>query len=60
LGLTLELSVVDKNGVRIELPNFLRWDAEAAADDAEAIAVDHTATTTKVVARSAGHQKTRG
>jgi transcriptional regulator with XRE-family HTH domain len=52
LGLTLELSVVDKNGVRIELPNFLRWDAEAAADDAEAIAVDHTATTTKVVART--------
>lgn len=34
LDLTLELSVVDKNGVRTELPNFLQWpdsDEEASS-----------------------------
>ncbi|RJG15705.1 XRE family transcriptional regulator [Massilia cavernae] len=39
LGMTLELSVVAKNGVRIDLPNFLPWnDAEVAASEPEAFA----------------------
>ncbi len=33
LGMTLELSVVDKNGSRIDLPNFLPWqDVDSAID----------------------------
>ncbi len=35
LGLTLELSVLDKNGVRIDLQNFLQWSADSATADAE-------------------------
>lgn len=27
LDMTLELSVIDKHGVRIDLPNFLQWSA---------------------------------
>lgn len=34
LGLTLELSVVDKNGVRVELPNFFRDSAGVPAEEA--------------------------
>jgi len=36
MGMTLELSVLDKNGVRIELPNFLPWSIDQAANDAAA------------------------
>jgi len=35
LGLTLELSVLDKNGVRIDLQNFLQWSTGPAADETE-------------------------
>jgi len=38
LGLTLELSVLDKNGVRIDLQNFLQWPGSSTDDDAEAVA----------------------
>lgn len=38
LGLTLELSVLDKNGVRIDLQNFLQWSDSSIDDDAEASA----------------------
>jgi transcriptional regulator with XRE-family HTH domain len=33
LDLRLELSVIDKHGVRIDLPNFLHWPADAADAD---------------------------
>ncbi len=36
LDLTLELSVVNQNGVRVDLPNFLQWPAGSVDDDAEA------------------------
>lgn len=36
LGLTLELSVLDKNGVRIDLQNFLQRSAGSADGDADA------------------------
>lgn len=40
LGMTLELSVVASNGVRIDLPNFLPWqDTGSAADDKKTFAV---------------------
>ncbi|MBV6322969.1 XRE family transcriptional regulator [Duganella violaceipulchra] len=38
LGLTLELSVLDKNGVRIDLQNFLQWSDRSVGDDAETFA----------------------
>lgn len=37
LDLRLELSVIDKQGVRIDLPHFLQWPADPAAADAEPI-----------------------
>ena len=39
LGMTLELSVVDKNGIRIELPNFLQWEAGRGVNDSRESAV---------------------
>lgn len=39
LGMTLELSVVDKNGIRIELPNFLQWEAVRGVNDSRESAV---------------------
>ncbi|USX22928.1 helix-turn-helix domain-containing protein [Oxalobacteraceae bacterium OTU3REALA1] len=43
LGMTLELSVVAKNGARIDLPNFLPWtDASETADDLTAPAITAT------------------
>ncbi|OFA00302.1 XRE family transcriptional regulator [Duganella sp. HH101] len=36
LGLTLELSVLDKNGMRIDLQNFLQWSDNSNEDAAEA------------------------
>ncbi|GAC1328145.1 MAG: hypothetical protein NVS3B11_03710 [Collimonas sp.] len=48
LGMTLEMSVVAKNGTRIDLPNFLPW------DDAEAFATMATrAPAPKVAAMAA-------
>jgi transcriptional regulator with XRE-family HTH domain len=38
LDLTLELSVVDKHGVRIDLPNFLQWSTDSATNDSETVA----------------------
>ncbi len=40
LGLTLELSVVDKIGMRIDLPNFLPWqDMDSAVDASKTYSV---------------------
>jgi DNA-binding XRE family transcriptional regulator len=40
LGLTLELSVVDKSGMRIDLPNFLPWqDMDSAVDASKTYSV---------------------
>jgi transcriptional regulator with XRE-family HTH domain len=43
LGMKLELSVVAKNGSRIDLPNFLSWtDASSTANDFDASAATAT------------------
>lgn len=59
LGLTLELSVVAKNGARIELPNFLQLDAETAAKNAEVLAVTSEVFAQKVAAKAAAPGKAR-
>lgn len=53
LGLTLELSVLDKNGVRIDLPNFLQLPAGLAASDARAA-------TKKIAAKPSSAKKAVG
>ncbi len=46
LGLTLELSVVDKSGARIDLPNFLPWqDADSSVDDSKNYTIGSRAAT---------------
>lgn len=44
LELTLELSVIDKNGVRIELPNFLHAEAAPAANNDDTPAIEKRST----------------
>jgi transcriptional regulator with XRE-family HTH domain len=40
LGMTLELSVIDKNGSRIDLPNFLPWqDADSSIENSKTYSV---------------------
>lgn len=52
LGMTLELSVVAKNGVRIDLPNFLPWpDGDSAANDSEAYGATTKASAKKTAVR---------
>ncbi len=51
LGMTLELSVVAKNGTRIDLPNFLPW------DDTEAFAAATTRAPVQKVAAMAATAK---
>ncbi|MBC3833280.1 XRE family transcriptional regulator [Undibacterium amnicola] len=51
LGLTLELSVVDKNGSRIDLPNFLPWqDVDSTVDASKTYSVPSIASGRKAVA----------
>jgi len=57
LGLTLELSVLDKNGVRIDLPNFLQWPAGSAANDAEAFQLAAKAPAKKIAAKPSPAKK---
>ena len=58
LGMTLELSVVDRNGTRIDLPNFLPWqEANSAANDSEAFAIVAKAPTRKLAAKAVSVHK---
>ncbi len=51
LGITLELSVVDKNGSRIDLPNFHPWqDIDASASDAKTYSDDGSVSGRKATA----------
>lgn len=51
LGLTLELSVVDKSGTRIDLPFFLPWqDVDSATDNSKAYAIGGSASDRKAAA----------
>lgn len=53
LGMTLELSVVDKNGSRIDLPNFLPWqDVDTGAKDAKSYSVGSSASGRKAATAS--------
>ena len=57
LGLTLELSVIDKNGVRIKLPNFLQSHAGPAPEQGEVTAHIARAPAQKVAARAVSATK---
>jgi transcriptional regulator with XRE-family HTH domain len=57
LDLTLELSVVDKNGVRIDLPNFLHLPASDSADNADSKASAEKAPARKPAAKPASSRK---
>ena len=58
LGMTLELSVVAKNGARIDLPNFLPWhDADSAANESGAFATAIRAPARKAAAKVASPAK---
>jgi DNA-binding XRE family transcriptional regulator len=52
MGMTLELSVLDKNGVRIDLPNFLPWSDGTAANSVEAYELAARAPAVKVAAKN--------
>lgn len=53
LGMTLELSVVDKNGSRIDLPNFLPWqDVGTSAKDAKSYSVGSSSSGRKAATAS--------
>lgn len=52
LGLTLELSVLDKNGVRIDLQNFLLWTDGSPNDDADTLAPTSSKPVKKIVANA--------
>ncbi|NIA00026.1 XRE family transcriptional regulator [Massilia sp. CCM 8734] len=53
LGLTLELSVLDKNGMRIELPNFFQLDADVGANEAAVRSSAARVTSRKTAAKNA-------
>jgi transcriptional regulator with XRE-family HTH domain len=53
LGLTLELSVLDKNGLRIELPNFFRTDSDSASDGADVPSTPATVSVRKIARKNA-------
>lgn len=58
LGMTLELSVIAKDGARIDLPNFLPWqDAGLATNDSQAFSVADSTPTRKAVAAPARGQQ---
>lgn len=54
LGLTLELSVVNKEGVRIDLPGFLPWSSSPSDNNAQSAVSTPKAHARK---RSAGQKK---
>ena len=51
LGLKLELSVIDKNGVRIDLPNFLQLQAGSAVNESEVLAAAAKTPARKIAAK---------
>ena len=57
LGMTLELSVIDKNGVRIDLPNFRPWDTGSSANNVEESAVAAHSPQRKSVATASAARK---
>lgn len=58
LGMTLELSVITKNGSRIDLPNFLPWaDESLTSNDVDAYVVAAKAPVGKVAGKPAAGKK---
>lgn len=57
LDMTLELSVIDRHGVRIDLPNFLPWSAGPVVNDVDPIPMSDRKPARKAAAKASSPGK---